>query len=66
MSAWLTGSKVCLRCRKEKPVILFPRNLRTIEGLGSVCKVCMTAQKKELANKKEMYQWWCKVRKLLD
>ncbi len=37
-------TKVCVKCRQEKPVEEFHRNSRSADGLHSYCKECNRAQ----------------------
>jgi len=38
------NTKVCVKCKQEKPVIEFHKNSRSTDGLHSYCKECNRAQ----------------------
>jgi hypothetical protein len=42
----MTKNKTCAKCEKQKPRKEFYNNARTLDGLGSYCKVCSNKQAK--------------------
>ncbi len=37
-------TKICVKCKQEKPVLDFHKNARSSDGLHSYCKECNKAQ----------------------